>query len=748
MSESTKIYVSLSGNPSWSGLFKTPTPGDSDGPLNSIEQARNNVRALKETYPERNFEIIIREGTYRLKDTIVFNEKDHRATGKTIFKAYENEQPVITSGVLVSDWKKVSDPSLATSYEANGKIWEADIPKGVDSFQTMFDGFSILKRATSPAIEPLTDIDYNRVDSMNVAHEKDRKYLQEIEVKNDLLKNWDNIQDIEISTTPVPWTFNIIPLKEVDVENGKLSFAAEATAPLWSKNPNGLCIENSIEFINKPGQWCVNTKTRKIYYWPKGDNPSDEIQVPCLNELIKVEGTINESSSEDVPVSGIHFKNLTFAHGDRYRWHMGLKGKGIQHDWELHDRATALVRFRGAENCAIDSCRFTTTGGTAVRLDLHCQNIRIKNSLFDYIGHMGILLCGYGPGTKDANHSNVIENNLMHHCGEVVFHGHAIFVWQSGNNQIRNNNIHHVARKAIGICGVRITILQNPTHLFDEAVSTIRWDEIKSNLATDGDDLDRFTPFNHAKDNIIEFNDISHPLEKLGDGSALNVSGAAENNIVRNNYLHHVTTYNASSVMRVDDWQKGTTFENNIVYKSNIGAITRKSFNHIKNNMFIDASRKGYVRFASYPGETPSFGSVLQNNIFYESEETAVFYTEAYIASPHISLPKNCNADHNLFYCSKDKLQSEKELAKYQEDKIESNSVVADPMFIDLENENFELHPRSPAIKMGFVPISTKHIGLTKDFPEHLKKLDYSEKEDPLVYTRGMNTDQKAYAWW
>jgi hypothetical protein len=49
---------------------------------------------------------------------------------------------------------------------------------------------------------------------------------------------------------------------------------------------------------------------------------------------------------------------------------------------------------------------------------------------------------------------------------------------------------------------------------------------------------------------------------------------------------------------------------------------------------------------------------------------------------------------------------------------------------------------------MGFVPISTKHIGLTKDFPEHLKKLDYSEKEDPLVYTRGMNTDQKAYAWW
>ena len=38
--------------------------------------------------------------------------------------------------------------------------------------------------------------------------------------------------------------------------------------------------------------------------------------------------------------------------------------------------------------------------------------------------------------------------------------GPAIFIWQSGSNIISNNLIHHVPRKAVGICGIRVPILQ------------------------------------------------------------------------------------------------------------------------------------------------------------------------------------------------------------------------------------------------------------------------------------------------
>ena len=86
-------------------------------------------------------------------------------------------------------------------------------------------------------------------------------------------------------------------------------------------------------------------------------------------------------------------------------------------------------------------------------------------------------------------------------------------------------------------------------------------------------------------------------LEELADGSALNVSGAGEGNIMRNNYAHHITSH-ASGVMRTDDWQRGTTFENNIIYMANISGIVHKGFNHIVNNIIVDCSSKESIRFA------------------------------------------------------------------------------------------------------------------------------------------------------
>ena len=49
--------------------------------------------------------------------------------------------------------------------------------------------------------------------------------------------------------------------------------------------------------------------------------------------------------------------------------------------------------------------RFANSGGTAVRLDLHCQRNQIAGNHIEHLGGAGILLAGYGPGTKDANRS-------------------------------------------------------------------------------------------------------------------------------------------------------------------------------------------------------------------------------------------------------------------------------------------------------------------------------------------------------
>jgi len=48
--------------------------------------------------------------------------------------------------------------------------------------------------------------------------------------------------------------------------------------------------ENVIDYLDEPGEWCVNTLEGKIYYWPEGGMPSEDIVAPQLMEYIRVGG--------------------------------------------------------------------------------------------------------------------------------------------------------------------------------------------------------------------------------------------------------------------------------------------------------------------------------------------------------------------------------------------------------------------------------------------------------------------------
>ena len=114
--------------------------------------------------------------------------------------------------------------------------------------------------------------------------------------------------------------------------------------------------------LDQPGEWCVNTQTRKIHYWPVNGKPSKNICVPTLTEFFRVEGKIDYDGPEDTPVKRIAFKGLTFTQGNRYSWWDDHKGWGIQHDWDKFDHGNALLRFRGAEDCLVENCRFINSG--------------------------------------------------------------------------------------------------------------------------------------------------------------------------------------------------------------------------------------------------------------------------------------------------------------------------------------------------------------------------------------------------
>ncbi|MDP6041950.1 MAG: hypothetical protein QGG64_25605 [Candidatus Latescibacteria bacterium] len=69
------IYISSEGNDAWSGFQHAPNSDRSDGPLATLQKARDIIRELNRSgsLPQTEIAIYLREGTYTLSDTLMPN---------------------------------------------------------------------------------------------------------------------------------------------------------------------------------------------------------------------------------------------------------------------------------------------------------------------------------------------------------------------------------------------------------------------------------------------------------------------------------------------------------------------------------------------------------------------------------------------------------------------------------------------------------------------------------------------------
>jgi hypothetical protein len=689
-------------------------PGQKGRPFATIQRARDEVRKLIARGLKTNVTVWIHGGTYTLRDTLIFGPEDSGTDQCSItYEAVPGERPIISSGVKIEGWKQLDTMLTELPVPARGKVWVADAPESLGRFRTLYDKQGHLPRAQGDGFipeDPPAGID--RTDRTTA--------LRNLYFPAGAIRNWSNLADVEIVIRSLPSsrsTMNILELESVDETRRLARTTLPATYPLGRGTQKYLLttpsawVENVLEFLDHPGEWVLNTHTHKLYLWPRTEEP-EGIMAPRLRELIRVEAKIDADGPADIPVRNLCFRGLTFAHADRDVWNES--DIGMQHDWEMSDKPNALLRLRGAERCTVQNCKFRDSGGNAIRLDLYAQNNRIEGNEIRYMGQGGIGLFGYGPGTKDVNKRNEILNNHIHHCGLLYWHSLGIVLWQSGENHVAHNYIHHMPRHAICLSGPRTQYFERRCDR-REICKTVRWPEIGQPQT-----WDQMIPFLHTRKNLIENNEVERVLQKLGDGAAINVSGAGEGDVIRHNYLHDIFASEwVSGVLRTDDWQRGTTWEENIIYRSNAGAWEHKGANRVINNYAIDVLPEGYFRMlASRNACCIVDGSVIQRNLFYSPNGAAVFYT--YHGGPQQLATSK--VEHNLYYCrgAAQEISTPKFLQALRAQGVAETDVYADPMFVALAPGDFRLKPDSPALKMGIKQIDLKSIGLTKDFPKWL----------------------------
>jgi hypothetical protein len=364
----------------------------------------------------------------------------------------------------------------------------------------------------------------------------------------------------------------------------------------------------------------------------------------------------------------------------------------LQHDWEQHDEPNALVRLRGAEECTISDCRFVETGSTGCRLDLHAVDCTVEHSEFGHLGGSGVVLNGYGPGSRDANHHNTVRANHVHDGGALWWHSPAVFVVQSGHASIVDNHIHDVPYTGVIVSGPRGGVFG--TGAEHEGGRTIRRKEV--------DDCPTEPPhvlgLRHARYVDVSHNEIHDVMQRLGDGNGIYLSGTGEACTVRRNHVHDIHEVGTASAIRADDDQFHALIAENVVHDLDADGITCKDVNQVHNNVIAGCYHTGTACISPGGTSDPPHGSGIRHNVCVQTDiddpAPLVDFTDHQAAAL---------VDDNCYWSEANPEHAHEVLEKLREQGQGTRSIVVDPDVVTAEDK-IAIPDDTAAREVGFRP--------------------------------------------
>ncbi len=715
------IYVASDGN--------DRNPGTQDRPLETLLAARQRVRTILRGFGSDGAEDItvhLAPGIHRLREVLLLGPEDCADGACTVtWRGSGNGETVISSGSRLEGWQRCEDEPSDLPESVRGRIWFVDLPSGTQ-VKTVYGDNGSIPRARGEAIKPcrLSTEDgarakwYGSDDPSKVGAPRkqgdDIWFHDRFGFREGAIVPASDLDEAEFAIIPaMQWTMNILHAGEIDFENRIVHLKEACTYPIGVPGcaPDGsIWLENSLSVI-QPGAWVYHAKEARLYYCPEGDEPPAGLEAACLTEFIRVEGR-HDLHGEKKLVAGVHFKNLGFTRSNRFSFH-GLTGRGIQHDWEMHDAPSCMVRFRHAQQCSVSDCRFYEAGSGGLRMDLTCSDNRVERCEFEHLGGCGIVLCGYGLSRHYLHRRNKVLHNHIHHIGEHYWHCPAIFIWQSGDNHIAHNHLHDTPYTAI-VCSGR-TVFDREGR--GECSGTIHWEDVEEQCGK-GYEHTAWCysglpswwirePLMHSRENLIEYNHIHDVMQIMGDGNGIYISGAGGGNVVRFNVVGPCPSPTMAEGIRCDDDQHHTIIHGNLIFGQGGQAIgiTLKGINRVTNNILaMPVARPARGMLSLETG--PLNGSVIQRNIIYTSAADQKFVGEMRIhGQGRKARVRDTHSDSNIYFCETDPRAGQAWLQELRSFGTDVQSRACDPGFVDAENGNYALKETSPALQMGFEPL-------------------------------------------
>lgn len=404
----TDIYVSPNGSDRNDGSKEKPF-----ATLNMALRKARELRRLNDATIKDGIHIILNGGTYQLTEPVFIRPEDGgTATSPTIIEAADNEQPVLSGGIAIKNWKKLTSSVTGLSAKAMGKVWVADVPLVGDQ---LFNFRQLWVNNVKAVRAKNTNGDLmNRIISWNKAEET-------CWIPTPKFPSLSQTKGVEFFIHQW-WAIAILRVKKMEVhgDSTKLFFHQPESriqsehpwpAPWISKETgnSAFYLTNALQFLDEAGEWYLDVQKQKLYYWPRSnENPATaEIVAPHLETLVKIEGT-SLDPVKNITVSGITFKHAGWLRPsqqghvphqagmymlDAYKLKpAGTRGKPSLDNQAWVGRPAAAFAVSYTRNTKILQCSFFQTASTALDAGKGNIDMHINGNLFKDIGGSGMLI--------------------------------------------------------------------------------------------------------------------------------------------------------------------------------------------------------------------------------------------------------------------------------------------------------------------------------------------------------------------
>ncbi|MFN0195370.1 MAG: hypothetical protein ACKVT0_01385 [Planctomycetaceae bacterium] len=702
--DTTVFYVSPQGNDEFSGKFPVADANAKDGPFATLTAARDAIRRLKNVNALPGAAVVmVLEGTYHLREPLVLTSEDSGTeTNPITYTAYPGDHPILSGGRVVDGWKPYQGEILQTQLP--------EVKAGTWKFRQLFFHGDRQPRSRWPntdAAEPLySGWAFIETGATNETPEPNTHRF----ISDQPAKNWSHPEQAEINVFPwYCWVNDIIPIKSADVAGQSITLTRAPNFGFMPLMPgNRFCVENMLEELDRPGEWCLRTDTGTLYFWPPDELQPGDVTAPVIDTLIELHGTA-ESPLRHVTISG-----LTFTHTQTpFPEH-------LHENFHSPTMRGAAISLEHCDGCRIEENRFIMLGGDGVRLQGANARNEIVGNEIAHTGGAGVVLAsldkeGNAGDTPDFENQetlrryssrfpklvrNVISDNHIHHCGYFKKNcgGVHMYAINSIDNLIAHNHIHDMSDKGMvmqdGI-GRYIVEYNDMHHLGLEIADTggimvNRWFVLHDDPELSNGAIIRF---NLIRD-CIGCGAYSEPRHPKGEGDRTTANGRIW------------TPYYTWGIYFDNSGMKNTVF-GNIVVSTVLGGVAlpvgNPANNRVENNIFIGSS--GNQIDLRLTGANNRF----LRNIIYYSDPKAMLFAANPSATASIS-----ECDRNVYFLAGDKPPSIRGIGTLDDWRklgFDQHSLVADPLFVDVKNGDYRLRPSSPAYTLGFQPIPVEKIG-------------------------------------